>query len=102
MTLNQKIDNLLTVFNDTSKDIRNTIDGRDTSTKFILEKLHSDLMNLRMVLGNDADHNQFNRYELKLDKLVSRMDNLETVLHSRFSDIEISLSKQINGIRELI
>ena len=99
LTLNQKIDNLLTVFNDTSKDIRNTIDGRDTSTKFILEKLHSDLMNLRMVLGNDADHNQFNRYELKLAKLVYRMDNLETVLHSRFSENEINLSKQINGIR---
>ena len=55
-----------------------------------------------MVLGNDADHNQFNIYVLKLDKLVYRMDNLETVLHSRFSAIEINLSKQINGIRELI
>ena len=102
MTLNQKINNILNTLNDTSKDIKNTIDGRDTSTKFILEKLHVDLMNLRMILGNDADCNQFNRYELKLDKLVSRMDNLEKVVHSRFSEIEHNLSKKINSIRELI
>ena len=102
MTLNQKISHLLTVFNDTSKDIKNTIDGRDTSTKFVLERIRSDLTNLRMILGNDADQSQFNRYELKLDKLVSRMDNLEQVLHSRFSEIENNLSKKINGIRELI
>ena len=71
---------------DTSKDIKNTTDGRDTSTKFVLKKIHSDLMNLRMILSNDADHNQFNRYELKVDKLVSRMDNMEIVLRTTFPD----------------
>ena len=45
-------------------------------------------MNLRMILGNDADDNQFNRYELKIDKLVSRMDNMEMVLRATFSDLE--------------
>ena len=52
-------------------------------------------MNLRMLLGNGADHGQFNRYELKLDKLVSRMDNIETTLHSTFADMESNLSKKI-------
>ena len=56
------------------------------STKFILEKIHGDLMNLRMILGNDADHNQFNKYELNVDKLVSRVDNMEMLLRTTFSD----------------
>ena len=102
MTLNQTINTILNTLNDTSKDITNTIDGRDTSTKFVLERIRSDLTNVRMIMSNDADQSQFNRYELKLDKLASRMDNLEQVLHSRFSEIENKLSKQINGIRELI
>lgn len=102
MAVKQKINNILNILNDTSKDIKITIDGRDTSTTFVLERMRSDLTNVRMMLGNDADQSQFNRYELKLDKLASRLDNLEQVLHSRFPEIEHNLSKQINGIRELI
>jgi len=102
MTLNQKINNILSALSDTSKDIKNTIDGHDTNTKLILEQIHSDLMNLRMILDHDADHGQVNGYELKLDKLVSRMDNLETTLQSKISEMENCLSKKINSIRELI
>ena len=102
LTLNSKINNVLNALVDTSKDIKNTIDGRDTSTKFIFEKIHGDLTNLRMILGNDADHNQFNRYELKVDKLVSRVDNMEMLLRTTFSDLEKSLSKKIDGVRDLI
>ena len=102
LTLNQKIDSVLTTLNETSNDIRNTIDGRDTSTKFILEKLHNDLVNLRLLLGNDADQNQFNRYELKIEKLATRMDNMETLLHSKFSDIQHGISKKIDDLKMLI
>ena len=94
MTLNQKINDILNALVDTSKDIKNTTDGRDTSTKFILKEIHGVSMNLRMILGNDADHNQLNKYELKIDKLVSRMDNMDMVLRTTFSDLEKSLSKK--------
>ena len=85
LTLNQKINNVLNALVDTSNDIKNTI-GRDTSKKFILEKIHGDLMNLRVIIGNDADHNQFNRYELKVDKLVYRVDNMEILTRTTFYD----------------
>ena len=45
------------------------------------------------MLSNDTDHNQYNRYELKVDKLVSRVDNIEILLRTAFSDLESSLSK---------
>ena len=48
-----------------------------------------------MVLGNDADQNQFNRYELKLDKFAYCMDHMETALHSKFADIEHSLEQHV-------
>ena len=51
-------------------------------------------MTLRMVLGNDADHSQFNRYELKVDKLVSRVDNMGMLLRTTFSDLEECLSNK--------
>ena len=47
-----------------------------------------------MILGNDADHNQFNRYELKVEKLVYRVDNIEMALRTAFSDLEQSFTNK--------
>ena len=47
-----------------------------------------------MMLSNDTDHNQYNRYELKVDKLVSRVDNIEILLRTAFSELDSSLSKK--------
>ena len=60
--------------------------------------LDGDFKDNRLLQFRLADCNQFNRYELKLGKLVCRIDNLEKVLHSRFSEIENNLSKT-NGLR---
>ena len=62
-------------------ELKSRVDGVGTKLQFLLEKLNSNVIESR--LGND-NINNYNVYELKLDKLVRQIDILENNLNKYF------------------
>ena len=56
------------------------IDGVGTKLQYLLERLNSSVVESRIASVN----NNFNAYEIKLDKLVRRIDILENNLNQYF------------------
>ena len=60
--------------------LRGRIDGVGTKLQFLLERLNSNVIESRLGHVN----NNYDAYELKLDKLVRRIDLLEQNLNQYF------------------
>ena len=60
--------------------LRGRIDGVGTKLQFLLEKLNSNVIESRLSNVN----NNYDAYELKLDKLVRKIDILEQNLNQYF------------------
>ena len=60
--------------------LKSRIDGVGTKLQFLLEKLNSNVIESRLSNVN----NNYDAYELKLDKLVRRIDLLEQNLNQYF------------------
>ena len=62
-------------------ELKGRVDGVGTKLQFLLEKINNNIIESR--LGND-NINNYNAYELKLDKLCRRIDVLEQNLNKYF------------------
>ena len=60
--------------------------GLEASTKFLLEKMNSNSIKSSMIRQCDTD-NEFNAYEVKLDKIVCRVTQLENNLKFLISNV---------------
>ena len=60
--------------------LKSRIDGVGTKLQFLLEKLNSNVIESRLSNVN----NNYDAYEIKLDKLVRRLDLLEQNLNQYF------------------
>ena len=60
--------------------LKSRIDGFSTKIQFLLERLNISVVDSRI---SSVNHN-FNAYEIKLDKLVRRIDILEQNLNQYF------------------
>ena len=61
-------------------ELRNRIDGVGTKLQFLLERLNNNIIESRLKLNN----NNYDSYEIKIDKLVRRIDILEQNLNKYF------------------
>ena len=61
-------------------ELKGRIDGFSTKIQFLLERLNISVVDSRI---SSVNHN-FNAYEIKLDKLVRRLDILENNLNQYF------------------
>ena len=61
-------------------ELKSRIDGVGTKLQFLLEKLNSNVIESRLSYVN----NNYDVYELKLDKLCRRIDLLEQNLNQHF------------------
>ena len=61
-------------------ELRNRIDGVGTKLQFLLERLNNNIVESRLKLNN----NNYDSYEIKIDKLVRRIDILEQNLNKYF------------------
>ena len=61
-------------------ELKSRIDGVGTKIQFLLERLNISIVENRISSVN----NNFNAYEIKLDKLVRRLDLLENNLNQYF------------------
>ena len=61
-------------------ELKGRIDGNCTKLQFLLEKLNSNVIESRLSYVN----NGYDAYEIKLDKLCRRIDNLENNLNQHF------------------
>ena len=62
-------------------ELKSRIDGVGTKLQYLLERLNISVVESRISSVN----NNFNAYEIKLDKLVRRIDILENKFKSLFS-----------------
>ena len=62
-------------------ELKSRIDGVGTKLQFLIERLNHNIVESR--IGND-NINNYNVYELKLDKLCRRIDLLEQNLNKYF------------------
>ena len=61
-------------------ELRSRIDGVGTKLQFLIERLNKSVLESRIVNVN----NNFDSYEIKVDKLVRRLDLLENNLNQYF------------------
>ena len=62
-------------------ELKSRVDGVGTKLQFLLEKINNNIVESRV--GND-NINNYNAYEIKLDKLCRRIDVLEQNLNKYF------------------
>ena len=76
--------NLLKVIGETSisiKELSNRLEGYHTCTRVLLEIISSNLVSGQV----SSDEDNFGSYEIKVDKLVRRIDLLENNLNRYFN-----------------
>ena len=61
-------------------ELKGRIDGVGTKLQFLLEKFNSNVIESRLHTVN----NGYDAYELKIDKICHRLDNLENILNQHF------------------
>ena len=61
-------------------ELKSRIDGVGTKLQFLLERLNNNIIESRLRLNN----NNYDSYEIKIDKLVRRIDLLEQNLNKYF------------------
>jgi len=62
-------------------ELKSRIDGVGTKLQFLLERLNISIVEGRI---SNANNNNFESYEIKIDKLVRRIDILEQNLNQYF------------------
>ena len=83
-TVTDKLNTISKLIESTDKKISNQADGYNTSTKILLEKINSNVIRSSTPYCND---NEFNAYEVKLDKIVCRVSELENNLKFLISNV---------------
>ena len=83
-TVTDKLNTIIKLIESTDKKISNQADGYNTSTKILLEKINSNVIRSSTPYCND---NEFNAYEVKLDKIVCRVSELENNLKFLISNV---------------
>ena len=63
-------------------ELRSRIDGVGTKLQFLLERINSNIIESRLSYVN----NGYDAYEIKLDKLVRKIDVLEQNLNQHFKN----------------
>ena len=78
LTVSQKLSKIIEMLENTTSQLTKKVDGYDTSTKCLLEKINSNVIKSQMITGT-PDTN-YSAYEIKVDKLATRINELETNL----------------------
>ena len=78
LTVSEKLNKILNLLDATTIQVTKQADGYNTSTKYILEKINSNVIQA-MTRSGTPDTN-YNAYEIKVDKLATRINELETNL----------------------
>ena len=99
LTVSEKLNKIIEMLESTASQLTKKADGYDTSTKCLLEKINSNVLNSRMVT-NTPDTN-FSAYEVKVDKLASRINELETNL-KLFISTTIDIHKTSYNLKQCI
>ena len=85
-TITEKLNTIIKLIESTEKKLSDKADGYNTSTKFLLEKMNSNSIKSSMIRQCDND-NEFSAYEIKLDKIVCRVSELENNLKFLISNV---------------
>jgi len=78
LTVSEKLTKIMELIETSTSQLRNQADGYNASTKCMLDRIKSNVIQARMGIGS-SDTN-YNTYEMKVDKLTSRINELETNL----------------------
>lgn len=99
LTVSEKLNKIMDLLETATIQLTNQANGYDTSTKFLLEKINSNVLKSRMVT-NTPDTN-FSSYEVKVDKLATRINELETNL-KLFISTTIDVHKTSYNLKQCI
>ena len=98
-TVSEKLKQIMELLETKSAQLKNQSDGFNTSTKCVLEQINSNVVQAMMKNGT-CDTN-YNAYEIKVDKLATRISELETNL-KLFISTTIDLQNTSHNLKRCI
>jgi cobalamin biosynthesis protein CobT len=99
LTVSEKLNKIMDLLETATIQLTNQANGYDTSTKILLEKINSNVLKSR-IITNTPDTN-FSSYEVKVDKLATRINELETNL-KLFISTTIDVHKTSYNLKQCI
>lgn len=99
LTVSEKLNKIIERLENTTSQLTKKADGYDTSTKCLLENIYSIVIKSQIFTAT-PDTN-YHAYELKIDKLASRINELETHL-KRFISTTIDMHKPPSNLKYCI
>lgn len=99
LTVSEKLNKIIEMLENTTSQLTKKADGYDTSTKCLLEKINSNVIKSQIFTAT-PDTN-YHAYELKIDKLASRINELETNL-KLFISTTIDMHKTSSNLKYCI
>ena len=91
LTVSEKLNKIIEMLENTTSQLTKKADGYDTSTKCLLGKINSNVIKSQMFTAT-PDTN-YTAYEIKVDKLASRINELETNLKLFISTTMVSTTQ---------